>query len=54
MRAPSTGGYCGRLGGASLCRRNRNIHIPSGGIMGVLIDGKWNDGEQTQETSQTS
>src|SRR5580700_2968042 len=27
--------------------------IVSGGVMGVLIDGKWNDGELPQETSQT-
>src|ERR1700692_750013 len=53
MRAPLTAGYCGRRGGTSLCQRNRRIHVASGGVMGVLIDGKWNDGELPQETSQS-
>src|SRR5580704_16703320 len=52
MRALSTAGYCGRRGGASLCECNRKIHVVSGGVMGVLIDGKWSDGELPQETSQ--
>src|ERR1700692_3259945 len=53
MRAPLTAGYCGRRGGTSLCQRNRRFHFQSGGVMGVLIDGKWNDGELPQETSQS-
>src|SRR5580704_14919133 len=33
-----------------LCRRTGSS--VSGGVMGVLIDGKWNDGELPQETGQ--
>src|SRR5579862_9590002 len=53
MRALAACAYCGGLGRASLCVRKRRIHFASGGVMGVLIDGKWTDGELPQETSQS-
>jgi glutathionyl-hydroquinone reductase len=52
MRELLPTGYCRGLGSASICQRNRNYHFVSGSIMGVLIDGKWTDGELPQETSQ--